>query len=53
MCYPAGESIASDADVHLEDLDIGSSPSVPVWMGRKQFEYWRDTHLLPNGICHF
>ena len=53
MCYPAGDFITGDADVHLEDLDIGSSEVVAVWMGRKQFAYWRHTHLLPNGICHF
>jgi uncharacterized protein (DUF779 family) len=50
VCYPTGGFITSDADVHLEDLDIGSSPSVPVWMGRKQFEYWRHTHLTTDVV---
>jgi uncharacterized protein (DUF779 family) len=45
MCYPVGEFITSDADVHLADLDIGTSEVVPVWMGRKQFAYWKHTHL--------
>jgi uncharacterized protein len=50
MCYPAGDFITGDADVHLEDLDIGSSEVVAVWMGRNQFAYWRHTHLTIDVV---
>ena len=38
------------ADVHLGDLDIGSSERVPVWMGRNQFGYWQHTHLTIDVV---
>jgi hypothetical protein len=45
MCYPDGEFIVSDADVHLGDLDIGLPRAVPVYMAKFQYEYWKHTHL--------
>jgi uncharacterized protein (DUF779 family) len=45
MCYPAGDLITGDVDVHLGDLDLGDGASVPVWMTRAQYEYWKHTHL--------
>ncbi|MDC7122565.1 DUF779 domain-containing protein [Cellulomonas fimi] len=45
MCYPAGDLITGDVDVHLGDLDLGDGGSVPVWMTRAQYEYWKHTHL--------
>lgn len=45
MCYPAGDLITGDVDVHLGDLDLGEGASVPVWMTRAQYEYWKHTHL--------
>lgn len=56
MCYPAGEFLTGDADVHLGDLAIAAEPvrlgepaadafTVPVWMSRNQYGYWRHTHL--------
>lgn len=46
MCYPAGEFITGDVDVHLGDLRLdGVGEPVPVWMSRAQFEYWEHTHL--------
>jgi len=45
MCYPAGDFLTGDADVHLGDLDISGSEPVPVWMSREQFAYWSHTHL--------
>ncbi len=45
MCYPDGDFITSDADVHLGDLDVEGPERVPVWMSRAQFAYWRHTHL--------
>ncbi|QHT57749.1 DUF779 domain-containing protein [Cellulomonas sp. H30R-01] len=45
MCYPAGDLITGDVDVHLGDLDLGDGAAVPVWMTRAQYEYWKHTHL--------
>ncbi len=46
MCFPLGEFITGDSDVHLGDLSIDRSvPDVPVWMSKSQFEYWKHTHL--------
>ena len=45
MCYPDGEFLVGDADVHLGDLDIGLARQVPVWMSAAQFGYWSHTHL--------
>ena len=45
MCYPDGDFITGDADVHLGNLDITGSDPVPVWMSREQFAYWSHTHL--------
>lgn len=49
MCYPHGEFITGDADVHLGDLEVGlpEAPCEPVevWMSRDQFAYWSHTHL--------
>ena len=45
MCYPDGEFLLGDADVHLGDLDVGLDRAVPVWMSKAQFAYWEHTHL--------
>jgi hypothetical protein len=61
MCYPAGEFLIGDADVHLGDLDInlgldgpgqqpGPFPPVPFYMSRGQFEYWAHTHLTVDVV---
>jgi uncharacterized protein (DUF779 family) len=53
MCYPRGDFITSDADVHLGDLEVpddGASFHVPVWMSRSQFEYWKHTHLTIDVV---
>ena len=50
MCYPLGDLILGDADVHLGDLDIGSGETIPVWMSRAQFEYWAHTHLTIDVV---
>ena len=50
MCYPAGEFITGDADVHLADLDVGTPEPVAVWMGRKQFAYWQHTRLTIDVV---
>ena len=46
MCFPLGEFITWDSDVHLGDLSIDRvAPDVQVWMSKPQFEYWKHTHL--------
>lgn len=49
MCYPAGEFLTGDADVHLGDLRVDDF-AVPVWMSRSQFAYWRHTHLTIDVV---
>ncbi|HEY0186584.1 MAG TPA: DUF779 domain-containing protein [Cellulomonas sp.] len=60
MCYPAGDLLTGDADVHLGDLrvpaDVADGPSarsftVPVWMSRSQFAYWRHTRLTIDVVA--
>ena len=51
MCYPAGELLTGDVDVHLGDLDLGDGASVPVWMTRAQYEYWKHTHLTIDVVA--
>lgn len=50
MCYPAGELLTGDADVHLGDLQVDDGFAVPVWMSRSQFAYWRHTHLTIDVV---
>lgn len=54
MCYPDGDFITGDADVHLGDLAVAGGETepftVPVWMSRAQFEYWRHTHLTIDVV---
>ena len=51
MCFPLGEFITGDSDVHLGDLSIdGIVPDVPVWMSKSQFEYWKHTHLTIDVV---
>ena len=50
MCYPDGEFLTGDADVHLEDLDVGLDRPVPFWMSASQYEYWKHTHLTVDVV---
>jgi uncharacterized protein (DUF779 family) len=53
MCYPAGDFITGDADIRLGDLVVaadGDAFTVPVWMSRNQFEYWKHTHLTIDVV---
>ncbi len=50
MCYPDGEFLLGDADVHLGDLEVGLEKVVQVWMSRSQFEYWSHTHLTIDVV---
>jgi uncharacterized protein (DUF779 family) len=49
MCYPAGELLTGDSDVHLADLPV-DDVTVGVWMSRAQFEYWKHTHLTIDVV---
>lgn len=50
MCYPDGDFLVGDSDVHLGDLDVGLDRAVPVWMSKAQFEYWSHTHLTIDVV---
>jgi uncharacterized protein len=49
MCYPLGDFITGDSDVLLGELPVDDE-TVPVWMSRAQFEYWRHTHLTIDVV---
>jgi uncharacterized protein (DUF779 family) len=51
MCYPAGEFLTGDADLHLGDLIVKDVPdAIPFWMSRVQYEYWKHTHLTVDVV---
>ena len=51
MCYPAGEFLTGDADIHLGDLRVENVPdAIPFWMSRSQYEYWKHTHLTIDVV---
>ncbi|MBK6873709.1 MAG: DUF779 domain-containing protein [Kineosporiaceae bacterium] len=51
MCYPVGEFIVAEVDVHLGDLVVGEGvPDVPVYMSRGQFELWSHTGLTIDVV---
>ena len=50
MCYPDGEFRTGDSDIRLADLDVGADASVPFWMSKSQFEYWKHTHLTVDVV---
>ena len=50
MCYPDGDFITGDVDVHLGDLEVGLDRRIPVWMSRSQFAYWSHTHLTIDVV---
>jgi uncharacterized protein (DUF779 family) len=49
MCYPAGEFLTGDSDILVGELTVDDD-TVPVWMSRPQFEYWRHTHLTIDVV---
>ena len=51
MCYPDGEFLLGDGDVHLGDLDVGLPRVVPVYMSSAQYEYWKHTHLTIDVVA--
>ncbi|GAA2483203.1 DUF779 domain-containing protein [Terrabacter carboxydivorans] len=51
MCFPAGEFLTSEADVHLADLVVSGVPApVGFWMSVSQYEYWKHTHLTVDVV---
>jgi uncharacterized protein (DUF779 family) len=51
MCYPDGDLILGDADVHLGDLPVaGLDRPIPFWMSVSQYEYWKHTHLTVDVV---
>lgn len=51
MCFPDGDFILSDADIHLGDLAVpGFDRPVPFWMSVVQYEYWKHTHLTVDVV---
>lgn len=51
MCYPLGEFLTGDADVHLGDLDIPGIDAVPVWISKAQFEVWSHTRITIDVVA--
>lgn len=50
MCYPDGDFITGDADVHLGDLGIPGIDPVPVWISRSQYQTWKHTRLTIDAV---
>ena len=50
MCFPDGDFITSDADIHLADLDVGLDRPIGFWMSVSQYEYWKHTHLTVDVV---
>ena len=45
MCYPQGDFIIGDRDVHLGDIG-----GVPFYISAPQFEYWKHTQLIIDVV---
>jgi uncharacterized protein len=51
MCYELGSFITGDGDVLLANLPGGAGEtSVPFYMSRSQFEYWKHTQLILDVV---
>ena len=50
MCYPLGDFLTGDADVHLGDLEVEGVDDIPFWMSVSQYEYWKHTHLTVDVV---
>jgi uncharacterized protein (DUF779 family) len=50
MCYPLGEFLTGDADIHLGDLTVDGLDPVGVWMSRAHYEYWKHTFLTIDVV---
>ncbi len=45
MCFPQGEFIVGDVDVHLGDI-----AGAPFWISQSQYEYWSHTQLIIDVV---
>ena len=45
MCYPAGDFQVGQRDVYLGDIE-----GAPVYIGGKQYETWKHTHLTLDVV---
>ena len=45
MCYPQGEFLTGDSDVHL-----GTVAGADFWISRPQFAVWKHTHLILDVV---
>ena len=45
MCYPVGDFLTSDADVHL-----GQVGGADFFISRSQFEVWKHTHIMLDVV---
>ncbi|NEU11620.1 DUF779 domain-containing protein [Methylobacterium sp. BTF04] len=45
MCYPVGEFLTGDSDVHL-----GQVGGADFWISRPQFQVWKHTHLILDVV---
>jgi uncharacterized protein (DUF779 family) len=51
MCFPVGDFLTSEADVHLGDLAVdGLEVPVAFWMSVSQYAYWKHTHLTVDVV---
>jgi uncharacterized protein (DUF779 family) len=51
MCYPVGDFLTGDSDVHLGSLVVeGVELPVEFWMSAPQYEYWKHTHLSVDVV---
>jgi uncharacterized protein (DUF779 family) len=50
MCFPDGDFIISDGDVHLGDLDVGLERGIPLYMSVSQYQYWKHTHITVDVV---
>jgi len=51
MCYPRGDFILGESDVHLGDLYVSGSDPVGFYMSASQFDKWRHTHLTVDVVA--
>jgi len=51
MCFPDGDFLTSEADIHLADLEVpGLDRPIRFWMSVSQYEYWKHTHLTVDVV---
>lgn len=46
MCYPQGDYIVGDEDIHLGDIG-----GAPFYISASQFEYWKHTQLIIDVVA--